>query len=91
MSTNYNALKSTLRAVLQKLPDGQERFVQAKQHFLDQHATATEAVQFIIINLPREIRTANFRFYELLAEEGREACHELIQSDPESMVCSAEG
>ena len=81
MSINKSNLRATLRATLQALPAGQEIFINAQNHFLEGHLTATEAVKFIIANLPRVIKFGQNSFYELLAEGGEEECYEFMQLD----------
>lgn len=88
MSANHGVLRVILRTVLQKIPNGRDIFVRAQKHFADEHATATEAVQFIIIQLPRDIRVQNFQLYDLLAEDCREECYEFMRSDPGSFIFS---
>jgi hypothetical protein len=81
MSIDYIALKGALRAILQTLPTGQDIFIRAQNHFNAGHVTATQAVKFIIANLPRVIKFGQNSFCELLAKGGEEECYEFMQLD----------
>jgi hypothetical protein len=81
---NCEALLATLKACLRSLPNGREVFAQGRAFFRQGVVNAQEAVQHILLNLPRDLRRQNRELFELIGDA--EKCHELMQWEPEDLA-----